>query len=101
MNPFISSVLKTLIRSGLIFVAGKLGIQWVDQDMSNATAQILDVAIFMGMAGWGAYDKYKSHQKLLTAQASGQITGQKVDAAVKAGEAPSVMTPKTEVPQLQ
>lgn len=85
-----------------MYVAGRLGIEWVDADISRATAQILDVVIVLAIAAWGVYDKFKSHQHTLTAQAMGaQVTAQEVEAAVKVGAAPSVMTPKTEVPQLQ
>ena len=95
MNPFLQAVALSLIRSALLWLAGHLGLQSTDAEVASASLAVL-------MAGWGAYDKYKSHQKLLTAQAMGsQVTSQEVSAAVKAGAAPSVFTPKTEVPQLQ
>jgi hypothetical protein len=95
MNPFLQAVLLTLIRSALLWLSGHLGLQSTDAEVASTALAILT-------ATWGVYDKYKGHQKLLTAQAMGaQVTAQEVDAAVNGGIAPPVFTPKTEVPQLQ
>jgi hypothetical protein len=94
MNPFLQALLLALIRSALLWLAGHLGVQ-------STEAEVAAAALTLFAAGWSIYDKYKSHQQLLTAQASAQVTRQEVDTIVKAGVAPPVMTKRDEVPQLQ
>ena len=97
MNPFYQTLLRTLIRNAILAGGAALGISANGSDVE----QVVSAVMVLGAFVWSVYDKYRAHQKQLTAQAMGvQVTAQEVDAAVKVGAAPSVLTPKTAIPVL-
>ena len=98
MNPFYQAILKSLIRNAVLAIGAAVGTTSNGSDVE----QIVSAVMVVGAFAWSVFDKYRAHQKQLTAQAAGTpITAQQVEAAIKAGAAPSVLTPKTQIPVLQ
>lgn len=97
MNPFYQALVKTIIRNLVLAIGAGLGVSANGSDVE----QVVSAAMVLVAFAWSLYDKYKAHQKQLTAQAMGmQVTAQEVEAAVKVGAAPSVLTAKTAIPVL-
>ena len=94
MNPFLQILLTTAIRNGLVWVAGRLGV-------GSTESEVMGAAVLIVGFGWSVWDKYKSQQRLVTAQSMfGPTSLREVEAVVKQGDAPSVLTPKDTRPQL-
>lgn len=100
MNPMMVDALGAIIRWALAIGAGyivKAGI-WSEADSSKYVSA---AALGLLGLGWSLWQKYKSRGKLLNAlSASEPMTEHQIEAVMKAGlPAPSVTTPKSEVPR--
>lgn len=96
MNPFLQQVLGTIVRTVVVWLAGKVGAEVSDDQVTQITAQVVPVLLVLG---WSLWQKYRNRQKLLTALGSShRLTEHEVEAMVSAGEAPTITTPKTAVP---
>lgn len=98
MNPFIESLIKRyvpILLAALVPVVAR----WVDADTAaRLVADFGSLLVALLLGGWQAY---KSRQKTLTALASSKpLTEAEALDKVSAGLAPSVLTPKHEVPVL-
>lgn len=100
MNPFIQQVVMSVVRHLLTMGAMYLVTEGL---LTEADALQYVGAASLAIVGFGAaiYQKFTAQRKLLTAAASpGQLTEKAIEAKVAAGDAPSVMTSKTEVPSM-
>ncbi len=97
MNPFIQALVGSVVRTALVYLMGRFSLQFSDTQMAEVTANVLAI----GMFGWSQFNVYRNQQKQLVAAASPvKMTMEQVDEKIAAGEAPSVMTPKTEIPTI-
>jgi len=96
MSPFVQQIIGALVRTAIVWLAAKFGSTISEDKAVELTAQIAPVVIVIA---WSIYQKYRGRLKLLTAQVTpaGKSEAQ-IDAIVDAGNAPSVMTGKHEVP---
>lgn len=102
MNAFLIDLLAMLLRQGVVYLAGILGASAIASEHATAIQQwSLSAAAFLLVAGWAAYQKYKSKQVLVTALAS-TVPMSEQDAKDRVADprvyTPSVKTPKDEVP---
>lgn len=102
MPTFISQIIATLVRAAVIWASGWLaahgGPTFTDDQIGKFVAETVPL---IAMVAWSVWEKYRSRQKQLTAQASpGPVSEHHVDQAVAAGAAPSVLTKPNEVPSL-
>jgi hypothetical protein len=99
---FVQQIIGVVIRAAVIalatWVASHGGPKFTDDQVGKAIAEATPVAAVLA---WSIYQKFKSRQKLLTAQASGgPVSENHVEMMVGAGQAPSVMTAKHDTPVL-
>lgn len=101
--PFIQQIIGAIIRALVVWLGGylyaKAGIQLTEEQTGQIVAYL---APMLGVIVWSLYSKFIGRQKLLTALgATKPMTEQDVEQRVKdpASPTPSVLTPKTEVPQ--
>lgn len=102
MNPFLESVIATLIRQLLILLASAVGMTpLLDQYMTDVQKFSSSAALVLITVGYAIWRKYKDRQKLVTALAAeGPVTEHEVEAMVKdhTMPTPSVKTAKDVVP---
>ena len=98
MNPMLAEALGSIVRAGLMILAGylvKAGI-W---DASTAATYVGAASLAILGLGWSLWQKYKSRVKLLSALAMTDTTTESnLEARIKVGSTPivSVTTPKTD-----
>jgi hypothetical protein len=99
MPPILQEALGSIVRTGLVFLAAyliKAGI-WTEEE---AGRYITAGVVLILTVGWSLWQKYRSRQKLNVALATPHtMTEKAAEAAVARGEAPSVTTPKAEIPK--
>lgn len=98
MNPLAQEALSSVIRHLLGWASGYLvarGIWTGDQAQLYVSAAAMALITF----GWSFLSAYWKRQKLVTSMSMPEpSTERQVEAAVRAGKAPPVTTPKNEVP---
>lgn len=99
--PFISQIIGVLVRAALVWLAGYLNSHGINIGDSQVTQVVTWATPLVAALAWSAYQKFHGRQKLLTAQAAANLTEHEVEARVADPKTPnpSVMTPKSEVPQ--
>ena len=97
--PFVQQVLGVLTRALIIWAAGYLAAHGLTISDDQTTQIVAWATPLLAALAWSIYQKYRGRLKLLTAQVTpaGKSEAQ-IDAIVDAGNAPSVMTGKHEVP---
>jgi type VI protein secretion system component VasK len=100
---FVQEIIGTLVRAAVVFFVGWLtahgGPQFTDDQVAKFVTEATPVAAVLV---WSIWVKYRGRQKLLTAQAAGQVVSERaVEMLVGTGQAPSVLTPKHEEPALE
>lgn len=102
MSPFLIELLSMLFRQGIIYLAGVIGASALASDhMTEITRYSSSAAIFVTVALYAAWKKYRAKQVLVTALASPQpMSENDAKAMVKDPSefTPSVSTPKSEIP---
>ncbi len=99
MNPFFQQVIGVIVRTAIVWLAGKFGAQLSESEATRIAAQVAPVLAVMA---WAIYQKYRGRLKLLTAAASPKVlTEHEVEAMVDNPmvNTPSVMTAKSDVPR--
>ena len=99
LNPMAQEALASVVRSILKLGAGYLVARgvWAPDDASNYVAA--GALAIVGL-GWSYWTTYQSRRKLVTALASPtMLTEAQVQTRVAHGMAPSIATPKDEVPR--
>ena len=97
MNPFVQQILGVIIRTSIVWLAGKFGAEISESEATKLAAQIVPIVV---VVGWSIYQKYRGRLKLLTAAAAPfALTEHEVEAMVddRLTSNPSVTTPKNEV----
>ena len=94
MNPYIGGIIGSIVRSLLLYLAGRYSLEFSDTQVAEATGALLALS----MLGWSQYNLHRSRQKIVTLAAQAQTTEKEVEQTIHLVGAPSVMTPKTEVP---
>jgi hypothetical protein len=102
MPPFVKDVVGGLLRTllaGLMSTA----VAWLAKRgfaiEATQAEQIVSWAVgLLLIAGWSTWTKFRTHQVTATMGAAANLTVAQVEGQVKAGLAPSVLTPKDEVP---
>ncbi len=95
-SPMAGKLLAVAART-LGTVLATYGVTMSDSALVEVLSGLLGVAVYF----WSNHDKVRSQQKFNTAAASAQpITEKQAEQIVAAGDAPSVLTPKTNVPIL-
>ena len=105
MNPVVQQIIMSLIRSGLMAVAGVLiarGI-WTESEADGYVRELVPMLVpvvaAIGVAAWGAARAYSKQKMLVTAQAlPAGVSTDEVKAASKSASAPSATLPKDEQP---
>lgn len=96
MSPFLQQILGVFVRAAIVWLAATFGAEVSEDQIVQWTAQIVPV---LAVLAWSIYQKYTSRQKLLTAAATtGAKSEAEIDRIVSSGMAPSVLTPKDQVP---
>lgn len=100
---FVQQIIGTLVRSAVLFLVGWVaahgGPKFAEDQVTKFITEATPVA---AMIAWSIWQKYRSRQKLMTAQAAGSpISENHVEMLVSAGQAPSVLTEKHEAPKLE
>ncbi len=97
MNPFTTGALGTILRIAIGYALGRLGGELSDSEVAEVATAIAAAAT----AAWGVREKLKARKKQLVGQAVNRpISEVEAEALVKSGAAPSVFTPKDEIPKL-
>ena len=97
MNPFLQQILGVLVRTAIVWLAATFGAELSHDQVTQVAAQATPI---VAVLVWSIWQKYRGRQKLLTALAMpSAMTEHEVEAAVSAGDAPRVGTPKSEVPR--
>jgi hypothetical protein len=97
MNPLLVEALGSIIRAGLMILAGYLvkhGI-WTDSDAANYVSA---AALAIIGLGWSIWQKYKNRLTLVTALSGGPMTENDAKMLSQMPGAPSVATPKDRRP---
>lgn len=97
--PFVQQIIGALVRAAVVWLAATFGAHISEDEAVKLTAQIAPV---VAVLAWSLWQKYRGRQKLLTAAGSPKVmTESQVEALVKdpTVPTPSVLTPKTELPQ--
>lgn len=100
MNPFIKQVITAAVRWAVGLACGYLaahaGITLSEDQIGKIVAYLVPA---VAMLAWSLWEKFHHEQVIATAQVMpAGSTRQEIETAVKAGEAPSVLTPKDRVP---
>jgi|SRR6185436_12546448 len=103
MPIFVQQIVGVFVRAAIIaivtWVAAHGGPSFTNDQVTKAITEITPV---LAVLAWSVYQKFKSRQKLMTAQAAGTpVSENHVEMMVADGQAPSVMTEKHEAPSLQ
>jgi len=100
MNPMI----REMLTSALIRVLGFGGTWLVTNgylEDAEAKQYVVGLAAMIVSFGYGLYKAYTSRQKIVTGLASPRGTTEaQLERTIKAGDAASVLTPKTQAPRL-
>lgn len=102
MNPMVRDLLVSLFRYVLGYVGVWMvarGIITAEQSAAYINEFSVGLALAVGVIAAGLWGRYKSRQKLVTALSLPATSEHMVKEEVKAGNAPSVMTPSKQVPQ--
>lgn len=106
MNPVVQQIVASLVRSGLMALAGYLVARGVwTQDQADGYVKELvtilaPVVIVLGLAAWGAARAYFKQKMLVTAQAMpAGVTTSQVMAVAKSEQAPPASLAKHEAPE--
>ena len=94
MNPYVAGVVGSIVRSLLLYLAGRYSLEFSDSQVGEATGTVLA----LGMLGWSQYNVHRSRQKVVMLARQAAMTEKEVEEMIKIEGAPSVMTPKTELP---
>ena len=102
MPTFVQQVIGVFVRAAIIaiatWVAAHGGPTFTDDQIAKAIVEATPVAAVLV---WSVYQKFKSRQAQLTAQASGSpVSENHVNMLVASGQAPSVMTEPHVAPTL-
>jgi hypothetical protein len=96
MSPLLRNTLISLLRTAIVYLAAKIGTTISDDVALRLATEILPVLLAVM---WAFYDRFRQEQLLVTAQRMrGPVTRRELEAEVKAGNAPSVNTPKDAFP---
>ena len=100
MSPFLQQILGSVLRSLLKAAFGWLTMRgFIEADQGEALVAGL-VGLILSIA-WSGWVKFRDRQKLVTALAVPRAaTEATIERMVKAGEAPSVLTSRTELPHV-
>lgn len=98
MNPLFEKIVGSLVRH---FMSG-LAI-WLIANIGISEASAMEITMALGTAiiaaAWGAWEKYRTRQKLVTALASTEPMSEKqVERLVKNGVAPPATVRKDAIP---
>lgn len=97
MNPLYVKIALSVFRKAMA-AGGVSGIAVSDNELVQAVGAVVTAVSLV----WGIVEQVRDRRRLLTAAASpGPTTVERVESLVKHGEAPSVSTPKDEIPQLK
>ena len=97
--PFIQQLIGAFVRAAVVWAAGYLAAHGLTISENQTTQFIAWVTPVIATLAWSIYQKYRGRQKLMTALVTPATqTEHQVEAAVSAGAAPSVLTPKNQVP---
>jgi type VI protein secretion system component VasK len=98
--PFIQQVLGALVRALIVWGAGYLAAHGVTVSDSQTTQFVAWATPLLGALVWSIWQKYRGRQKLVVALSTPAVmTEKQVEAVVANDGAPSVLTPKTELPR--
>jgi len=94
MNPMYIKIAASLLRQALK-AGGLTGVLVSENELIQFISALVAVVGFL----LGLWKDYKEQQKLVTALSTARpSTERQIENLIKAGDAPSVMTKKTEVP---
>lgn len=99
-NPLVQKIVGTVIRNLVMPAVAWLVARHLFPEDQSAEL-VSGLTLLLTNAVWGIWEKFHSQKKLVTAMASGPTSEVAVKAAIKAGLAPPVTTPPTEVPELK
>lgn len=94
MNPLIVGFSGVAVR-WLISIAATKGIDMTTDEGTKIVLGMIAVAPLV----WGQARVWLNRRKLVTALASGPTSERAVELTIRGGWAPSVLTPKSKVPQ--
>jgi hypothetical protein len=96
VNSFIEKLVGAAVRTAIVWLAAKFGADVSDNEVAQFVAQATPILLVLA---WSFWQKFKEQQKLLTAQAMRAGASEvEVEAEVKRGNAPPVLTPKDVAP---
>lgn len=103
MPTIIQQWIGVLVRAAILmittWVAAHGGPSFTNDQVTKV---VTDITPVLAVLLWSFWQKYKSRQKLLTAQASPiRLSERHVEMLVASGQAPSVMTERHELPSLE
>lgn len=99
--PFVTQIIGMCIRGALYFASGWLEKKGVNIGDSELTAVVTWATPLVAALAWSYISKHTGRLKLLTAQSRANLTEHQVEQIVAdpAVPNPSLLTPKSEVPQ--
>ena len=96
MSPFFQKLIGAIVRTAVVWLAGKFGAGLSEDESLKLAAEITP---FIAVLAWSIYQKYREQQKLLTALTMRAGASEAdVEVEVQRGNAPPVNTPRGVAP---